>query len=660
MSPLFCGARFTSPRQQRGAIGLMAAITLGLVLIMMLLVIDSGRLYLEQRKLQRVADMAVLEAVSRGGNCISGTALDFARQSATRNAFTPNTAQTIAVSCGTLVTNAKSLRTFSADPSKSDAIRVIATNTLPTSVAGGMWNLYYNGKFGFNSTLTASAVGAVPKSTLAQLTIRSTAAAVSSSQSTLLNLVWGKMLGGNLNLDVAGWQGLVDSKINLLSFLDQLAIDVKLNAGNYTDVLNSNIQATQLIDTAIKVLTVNGTTTNLAVTGLLGLKTAIGSVKLKLSDILKLQTGTSSAGLDTNVNVFQLAEAFVQLANISNGVMASIPLNIPGVVNGEVKVRVIEPPQISAIGDPAKAKAAPNDVNSRIYVRTAQIRTGVTINLPLLDIPLVNNVLNDLVVPLSDTLNSLLKLDLAGTLSSVLCLVLTCERTDLKIFPNTKTINVVVEAASADTRVTDYSCATNNKSLSTSTNAALVKVKFGSIDMTNAFSSSADVVVKPLTIVDIGAITCSGLVIKTCNLATRKPFYGGGIGLSVDTSVASLPISAGPDIYSNPPDIKLPPLYKGPKNTGITGSLKTTLSGIHLDVYKATSTGVLGALVTGIGNILNALISTLSTLIGAVLAPIVDPILDQLLTSLGINLNVVDVGANLTCGNQGGRAQLVL
>ena len=59
MSPCL---QFRGPARQRGAIGLMAAGTLALALGFMLLVIDSGRLYLEQRKLQRVADTAALEA----------------------------------------------------------------------------------------------------------------------------------------------------------------------------------------------------------------------------------------------------------------------------------------------------------------------------------------------------------------------------------------------------------------------------------------------------------------------------------------------------------------------------------------------------------------------------------------------------------------------
>lgn len=60
-------SQFRGPVRQRGAIGLMAAVTLGLALLLMLLVVDTGRLYMEQRKLQRVVDTAALEAVSRGG-----------------------------------------------------------------------------------------------------------------------------------------------------------------------------------------------------------------------------------------------------------------------------------------------------------------------------------------------------------------------------------------------------------------------------------------------------------------------------------------------------------------------------------------------------------------------------------------------------------------
>ena len=89
------------------------------------------------------------------------------------------------------------------------------------------------------------------------------------------------------------------------------------------------------------------------------------------------------------------------------------------------------------------------------------------------------------------------------------------------------------------------------------------------------------------------------------------------------------------------------------------GTLKTTLQGIKLAVYKPTGTSALGNLLVGIGNILNGLITAISNIIGTLLSPIVDPLLNNILNVLGITIDKVDIGANLSCG-QGGRAQLVL
>ena len=118
------------PARQRGAIGLIGAVTLGIALLFLLLVVDSGRLYLEKRKLQRVADTAALEAVSRSGTCAApaNNAAQFATESAARNNFSLDDNRTLATACGTLATGADFMRTFSADPSKTDAIRVIATH----------------------------------------------------------------------------------------------------------------------------------------------------------------------------------------------------------------------------------------------------------------------------------------------------------------------------------------------------------------------------------------------------------------------------------------------------------------------------------------------------------------------------------------------------
>lgn len=658
--------QFHGPARQRGAIGLVAALTLGLAMMFMLLVLDSGRLYLEQRKLQRVADVAALEAVTRDGDCLANlTAARYATESATRNGLTVADGITLTTTCGVLQTGADKLRSFTPDASKKAAIRVIATRVVPTSIAAGVGALFSPGPVSLNTRLTATAVGApavLPP--LAMLTIGSTALVVDSSKSAALNLLLGKMLGGSLNLSAVGWQGLVDTNINLLSYLNQLALDVNVSAGNYTELLNKKIKLTQLLDTAITVLQAGGTTTNVAVSGLTDLKVVAGSTELALGQLLQLQTGTPSSALNTNLQVFQLVEAFVQLANSQNGIVVDLPLNIPALVNGSVRVKVIEPPQLSAVGNPALAKANPMGPD-RIFVRTAQVRTVLSLNLP----PLLTGVVGlpaailntSLISGVTDALNNVLHLNLGGALQSVFCVLGgTCQRTNLLILPTSR-IDIALEVGSANSHVTDYTCASDaTKTLTTQTNTALVKLKVGKIDTTNAFSSSADVTVQPLPLIDVGAITCKipllGLGPETCDLSTRKPFYGGGLGVKVDSPVAS---TQSTHIYNQPPEIKQPPLFYSLGTQGIVDSLKTTLAGVQVQAYKPVAPNVLGDLLTTVKGALDAVNNTLGVVIDGLLSKVLDPILDNLLAALGITLNKVDVGANLSC-KPPGRAGLVI
>jgi uncharacterized membrane protein len=658
--------QFRGPARQQGAIGLMAALTLTTALGFMLLVVDSGRLYLEQRSLQRLADVAALEAVSRNGDCQSAglSAAAYALESATRNGYSANDDMTLNTACGSLQTGTKNLRAFVVDASKKEAIRVVVTHTVTTSVAAGIYALMGSGPLNLTTQLSATAVSApavLPP--LAMLTIGSTALTVDSSKSAALNLLWGQMLDGSLNLSVAGWQGLVDSQINLLDYLNQLALDVNVSAGNYTQLLNTSIGMTQLLDTAITVLQASGPTTSVAVSGLTGLKAAAGGTSIVLGQMLQVQTGTVSSALNTNLQLFQLVEAFIQLANSKNAAVASIPLNVPGLGNVDVKVKVIEPPQLSAIGNPALVTGQLNDPN-RIFVRTAQVRTLLSLDLPVLG--LISGLPNaikssSLVGGLTDVLNDVLGLDLAKALNSVFCaLGGTCERTDLEILA-TSSIDIALDVASANSFVTGYNCASDaTKTLTTQINTSLVKLKVGDIDMANAFSSSADVSVQPLALIDVGAITCTipllGLGQEHCDPASRKPFYGGGLGVKIETSVAG---NQSTHVYHQPPEIKQPPQLYSLSTSGIVSSLNATLSGVQVKAYEPTGSSLLGNLLSVAASTLSGVQSTLGSVIKSLLSPILDPILDGLLSNLGINLNQVDVGANLSC-KPPGRPSLVI
>jgi uncharacterized membrane protein len=635
--------QFRGPARQRGAIGLMAAGTLALALGFTLLVIDTGRLYMEQRKLQRVADTAALEAVSRDGNCKSGqSATNYATQSAARNGFTVSADNTLTASCGTLQSGADNLRTFAVDATKTAAVQVVVSRPVSTSIAAGIGALLSGNPISLTTRLNATAVAAEPKVTLAQLSIRSTLASVDSARSNLLNPLFSTLLGGNVNLTVGGWDGLVKTDINLLKFMDQLAIELGVSAGNYTALLNTQGSVTKFIKAAANVVNLNGATAEVK-TALANLQVAAtGASPIKLGDLLTLQTGTQEAGLDATVQLFQLIQGFVQLASKNSAVIATLPVNILGLAGVSTRIKVIQPPQFSAVGDPALAKLAPLGVN-KIYVRTAQVRILVSV-----DLSLINSVLqlvNTLLTPVVGLVNTLLA---PG------CILGSCTQTDLKILPNGLNLDLGIEAGVGSSYVTDYSCASpTNKSLTATTNISAVQVKVGQIDDAIWLSSSTAQSLSPLSLVDIGSKTCTLL-----NCGARTPFGGGGSEIMIDSPIAG---KTEPNYtFANPHEVNVSPEPTHLVSvSGVVGSLKGTLGGITLIQHTPTISSLLGSLLSTLLSTLSQVVGLLITAISGLLAPLVDPIVDSLLVNLGIDVNKVDVGFNLTCGEKG-KAYLVI
>lgn len=628
MSPLMFPC--ACPDRQRGAIGLFAALTMALALLCTLVVVDSGRLFLEKRTLQRVADMAVLEAASLGGNCTgNSTASTYAIQSATRNGFTvTDTTRVLTTLCGALTTGTDSRRSFTADATRSDAIQVTVSHTVARSVAAGIGAMFDSTPSPTTIQLTAVAVATPPLPPLAQLTIRSTLATVDSTKGDLLNALWGGLLGGTLNVSLAGWQGLTNANINMLGYLNQLAVDVGVKAGDYTSLLGTDIAVSQLLNTAVKVLPQSNPAVQAAITNLLGASAIAGGTKIKLQGLMSVQNGLPQAALDTSLNLFQLVEAFVQVANSNSAVTATVPANLMGVAGATVQLKIIEPPQLTALGNPILAKANPTGPN-QIFVKTAQVRILISV---------------DLGPGLSTTLTAL-----NTTLST---LGLTLLGADVKMLPNGSTVDISLDAAQADSYVTDFSCDSDaTKTLTTSTTTAALVTKIGTISNKSAWTSSSTAMsVQELPILDIGTTSCTPLT-HICQ--ARVAYGGGGLGLYVGGSGQSDGSVMGVTqtfVHPQPAEIhKDPAPYQTFKNDNLVSSLNNTFGSVHLVYHKPTSVSLLATVLAPLTSILTTVQTTLAGVINGVLAPLVDPILNQVLTTLGVNLAAVDVGPNLSC-----------
>ncbi|MEW7860169.1 TadG family pilus assembly protein [Pseudomonas chlororaphis] len=637
---MFSRTQFSGPARQRGAIGLIGALALGTAVLCTLVVVDSGRLYLDQRELQRVADNAALEAVARGGNCqAGGSAAAYAAASALRNGFdgTPET------TCGSLQTGADNLRTFSPNASQASAIQVVVREEVPTSIALSVTNLFSDKPLSDMTSLSATAVAAQPKPPLAQLTIRSALVDLN-----LLNGALSGLAGSAINVSLLGWQGLVDTDISLLGYLKQLAVDLNVSAGNYSELLDVDTDITQLLQTSISVAQKNGATAEV-LTALGSIKAAaINTVPVKLGDLLKLQTGTADSGLDANVQLLSLVEAFLQLASSQSAAAVELPVSVLGLAGVTTRVKIVSPPEF-AIGNPELAAADPLGPN-RIYVRTAQVRALLTV-----DLSLINSVLqavNTLLSPVVVTLNTVLSANLSCVLGGP------CVRTDLLILPDGANLDVSLEVAAGDSHVTGYTCVSDtDNSLSVDTTTSAVKLKVGRVDASNWASSTAQVSVSPLPLVDIGSKTCEGLL-GPCD--PRVPFAGGGSELMIDTSIAG---THEPNFtFVNPPKMKQELAdddWHSVTASNVVSSLRTSLTGITLTPHPPSIGNLLGVVLNTLLSALNTVVGLLATAIGALLGPLLDPLLNNVLAVLGIDLGKVEVGANLTCG-QTGRAYLVI
>lgn len=643
-------------KRQRGAIGLMAVLTLALATVFGLLAVDGGRLYMEQRKLQRVVDMAALEAAGQSATCngIGPQATALATAAAARNGFPVGSGNALAVSCGSVATGAASRRSFSANPAIAQAIMVVATSNVSNSFAAGLRSLVKGQPISPTLQLQAQAVATAPLPPRAMLRLRSTLATMDSTKSALLNALIDP-LGGRVTLNAVGWQGIANTDIKLLDFLNQLAVNVNVAAGNYDELLSKNIHATDLVQAAATVLARSGAAANV-VTNLGNVVVgADNSTLIKLGDILDLQNGTSMAGLDATLNALDLVQAAVMLAAKNSAAIAQIPLNLLGLVSGTIRVKVIEPEQLSAIGNPA------TDV---IQVHTAQVRVMASLDLPVLSsiAGLVNAVLN-LATPLTNIINPLLGLNLNGTLQSVGCLILVpCKVADIQLVPDAPPhIDIGLEVASATSQVTNYSCSPN-KTLTAATQSAAARVAIGKFATPNDFFTSGNAAVQPIPLIDFGTNVCTKLTIITLGCGTRVPFAGGGVGIKVNTTAVGSPANAAPLLFSGtsaPPNLNQAPVYQTlPSASNVVNSLGSTFSGIQLLTYQPQGAYPLATVVTSATSLLNNVVTLLLPQITTLLGRITDPLINSLLKVLGIDLMVVDVGANLDCSNN--RAQLVL
>lgn len=681
---------------QRGSIAVAAAVCITLM-ISVLAVIDIGFLYYYKREYQKAADLAALSGAKKLIVLEDGSRDCSAAQLAgeatailnleNKGAMAPlqcglwRPAEQTATSCAPGVADP---RVNTSNPDLADAVRAVVTGTPPS------WFLP-------SRTVSACAI-ALTLQPAAQLTIRSGLVSIDTQKSLLLNAVVGSLLGGTINLSAGSWSGLVGTDINLLKFLDALAIDLGLEVGNYAQVLTTDVALGRLLGVAADVLEQGHGTGDIAaavgaIENLLALHLPGFDPLLKLGDLVEIGTGVPTAALDLGLNVLELIQGGAMLANGDSVASVDLPVvGVPGLATVRARIKVIEPPVLSSVGNPELAKQDPYGPD-RIFVRTAQVRALVEVDLTGVTglVSDLTSILSPLLTPLVNFLNSAGYggLNLIGAVGNLLKdvfeLLLTvctnnCSSRNVvytEVASQSHPLQVSIDAAAASARVTDYDC-TSSKELESAAQTEIARLRIGRMDEDDLFSSNVIPIVDPSPIVEIGyrkvrprkCVIVLGL--GSCEdeqwqqpdgnwvtnaKATAKKYVISGLGVKVDSPVGN---TTRPElVYMSPdlPEIWEEPAYQSISTSSVVSSLGTTLANININAYQTQPNGLLGNLLNGTFELIAGLISALQVVIGDVLGKILDPILNALLPLLGVDLATADVGANLTC--EGGGAILI-
>lgn len=609
-------------RRQSGSVAMLGALWL-MIAVICLATIDIGNVFWQKRELQKIADLAALAGAQ--GETPAACQANAARI-ATLNGMTGAPQ----VECGnwTPSPGGADTRTYFVNgASPLNASRVTVARTVPY--------LFLFSVTAANGRQVEAVATAARSRPLAQLRIRSTLLVIDDKQSAILNPIIGGLLGGNLNIQAVGWNGLSNAHVSLLDFFKELGgkkglIDINATVIDYEKILDAPISALDVVNVMLTLFQrpiSNGdsaSAVNAAITALNAVIAAnISNVQITLRQILNVSSGLPEAALQTQLNALNIIQLLAQVSGQKNGVaVKGNALDIPGVAGVKLNLKVIEPPQASVIAA-LPTTSASSYANAAVAVKTAQIQALISVDLKVLD-------------GLSGLVNALG--GLIGLLTSV--------SPQLTTLPTR--FDVQVEGVGAQAWVENGQCLPT-KRMRVHAETSVAKIRFGrfgnSADeaFTNAFSNNPSSYLQPFKIIDIGRQ----------NLLSREAGYYGGIGLKLDSSEALkdskiFDLSAPDSLLSLNSNNEA---FQKFSMNGLISSLQGLLIKNKIEIIQPPSgNDVLAAVLDLVTKLVAEVLKTVSTVVAQILAPLLDPVLNQLLGLLGIDLAQAELEGRMDCG----------
>ncbi len=318
--------------------------------------VDLGSVYLDERRLQGIADAAALAAAADLGQpqAAADRALAIA-DSPTALAATVTTGNyradpAVAVD-----------RRFTPSAATPDAARVVVTSQTPLFF--GRW---LTGRPNVSIRRTATAA----RANLAAFSIGSRLAALDGG---VANALLSALVGGRVSLTVMDYNGLVGADIDLFSFADALKTELGVTAGGFDQVMRGDVALPAALRAVARALEQAGRASEGAAVRLVAANAVSATVPLgRLIDLGPYGRAQRPGGpADIKVAAFDLVRAMAEVAGGERQLRLDLVGGVPGLAATRLWVAIGDRPagspwlSVTAEGQPVIRTA-----QTRIYVET--------------------------------------------------------------------------------------------------------------------------------------------------------------------------------------------------------------------------------------------------------------------------------------------------
>jgi uncharacterized membrane protein len=346
---------------EQGAIAPFAAIVLVVAMGAAALSTDVGSWYAERRNMKAATDAAALAAVADQADLQTGNVVAIKATAAdllTRNDDQYNASNITSLDLGTycadrsLSPDDRFRKSITLCPGDTRDPKYAVANAARIQVAGSTPSFLSRVLSPAQGSLTLNASSIAARIDEAAFQAGTGLVSVDTTQSALLNGILGGLLGTSIKLTAVQYQGLLNTNVQALGFLNALATQLNLSAGTYDGLLNTNVKVGDVLQAAITALNAPNSIASVALGALKA--SIVGNPTLQLGDLLDLGVwrnqpvggSTPPTALDAGLNLYQLVSLALQVANGKNAIsIPSIKVGLPGILSLEVTSTVIEPPQ---------------------------------------------------------------------------------------------------------------------------------------------------------------------------------------------------------------------------------------------------------------------------------------------------------------------------